>query len=65
MSLPKRRRARKEFDRQYEDAAGVKHSDPEADRIAGGNVYSSADIAALEREHLAYWRRKKRKKRSL
>jgi hypothetical protein len=57
--LPTRRRKRKEEDRAYEKAAGVKRHDPEADKFGGGNVYSRADIEMLEREKLKFWRRRR------
>ena len=60
MSFPRRRARRKAQDAAYEKAAGVRHSDPIAERFAGGNVYSTADIEALEREKLKYWRRRRR-----
>jgi len=61
MSFPKKRLRRQAEDRAYEKAAGVKHSDPEARRYAGGNVYSSADIEQLEREKTRFWRRRRRR----
>lgn len=60
MNFRKRRRERQAKDREYEKAAGVKHSDPIATRHAGGNTYSRADIEMLEREHTQFWRRRKR-----
>jgi hypothetical protein len=60
MSLPSRRKQRKAEDRRYMKAARVTHSDPEAKRFAGGNVYSSADIEALEHEKTQFWRRRRR-----
>jgi hypothetical protein len=61
MSFPKKRLRRQAEDRAYEKAAGVKHRDPEAERYAGGNVYSSADLEELERGFTRYWRRRKRR----
>jgi hypothetical protein len=60
MSFPKLRRDQKEKDSTYERAARVKRSDPIADRF-GGNIYSPADIEALEREHTKFWRRPRRR----
>ncbi len=57
MSFRKRRRARQQADRVYEAAARVKRSDTTAERYSGGNTYSRADIEALERERLPFWRR--------
>ncbi len=59
MSFRKLRRQRKAADREYERAAGVKRSDPTAERYSGGNTYSRADIEALEREHTKFWRRRR------
>jgi len=58
MSFRKLRRQRKEADKQYERAAGVKRNDPTAERYAGGNTYSLSDIERLERERLP-WKRKR------
>jgi hypothetical protein len=60
MSFPKKRRARQAADRAYEQAARVKRNDPTAERFAGGNVYSRADIEELERARTAFWRRRRR-----
>lgn len=60
MSFPKLRRSRLTADRAYEKVAGVKRNDPTAERFARGNVYSRADIEALEREHTKFWRRRRR-----
>jgi hypothetical protein len=59
MTFRKRRRARQQADRLYEKAARVKRSDTTAERYSGGNVYSSADIEQLEREHTQFWRRRR------
>lgn len=60
MNFPRRRAERKAKDRAYEQAAGINRHDPTAERFARGNVYSRADIEALEREKTAFWRRRKR-----
>lgn len=58
MSFRRLRRQRKAADKEYERAAGVKRHDPTAERYAGGNTYSRADIERLERERLP-WKRKR------
>jgi len=60
VSLPTRRQKRKAQDRAVEQKLGISKNDPEADRFAGGNVYSRADIEGLEAEKLRYWRRRRR-----
>lgn len=59
MSFRSRRRARKIADKEYEKAARVRSHDPTAQRYAGGNTYSRADIEALEAERLP-WKRRRR-----
>lgn len=59
MSFPRRRRAVKERDRALEVRIGVHKNDPTADRFAGGNVYSTADIERLTRERLPFWRKRR------
>lgn len=58
MSFPKRRRQVKERDRELELRLGVAKNDPVADRFAGGNVYSRADIEEL---HRALFRKRRRR----
>lgn len=60
MSFPKRRQEVMAEDRELEQKAGVRKNDPEASRFAGGNVYSRADIAELEKHHTKFWRRRKK-----
>jgi hypothetical protein len=60
-NFPRRRRERQIADREYMQAARVTQNDPEASLFAGGNVYSRADIEALEREKTAFWRRKRKR----
>lgn len=57
--LPTRQKV-KERDRAIEKALGIPSSDPEAKRFSGGNVYSRADIEAIERERTRFWRRRRR-----
>jgi hypothetical protein len=59
VSFFKRRKARQLADRAYEKAARVKRNDTTAQRYAGGNTYSRADIEQLERAHTQYWKRKR------
>lgn len=60
MSFPRRRQERKKEDRALMQKARVRHSDPPAARFAGGNVYTTADIEALEAEKLRFWRHRRR-----
>lgn len=60
MSLPVRRRKVLDEDRAFGARIGVRRNDPTADRFAGGNVYSTSDIEALEREKTKFWRRRRR-----
>lgn len=59
MSFPQRRRQRKSEDRALEQEVGVRRNDPLAERMAGGNTYSRADIEELERHHTRFWRRRR------
>jgi hypothetical protein len=61
MSLPTRRRKVLEEDRALEKRLGIVRNDPVAERFSNGNVYSTADIEALERHKTRFWRRPKKR----